>query len=327
MKKTLIALALVSMIASFSSCNKTKEGQFNPKQKISQVYQEESDNEVGSWHSWGRELAEQWNWDGKKLSSINFLAWDCNETFSYDNKDRIISSTIIDAEGTHLTSEYIYDGKDLTSITLKQGNNIITAKIEFTHEDGKITQFSISENDMDSWDEKSYLSSPLHYFFPKSICRDIHRSMIKAQKFAKSAGKAMNTTKFKVTWDGNNISSLSTSLWGMTIKVNYTYDNKLNPYNNLMSWMGFSSGMEMGVFSMFNKNNPIQIHEQITGWGENEDLTIHYTYEYDGNYPTKSTCESPVIDENWEYDPETGEENVTTNEYTERIVTEYIYAK
>lgn len=325
MKKTLIAIALVGMIAGFTSCNKTKEGQFNPKQKISQVYQEESDNEDGTWQSWGRQLAEQWNWDGKKLASIQYSVWGCNETFSYDNKDRIISGTIVDASGATLTSEYAYDGKELTSITSKKGGEI-TSKIEFTHENGKISQFSISEMEY-YWDEEDFRTSPLRCLFPERICRDIRRCQIKAEKLAKSAGKAMSTTKFNVTWDGKNISSLSTSLWGMVIKINYTYDNKINPYNHLMSTIGFSTCMEMGTFSMFNENNPTQIHEQITGWGENEDMTIHYTYEYDGNYPIKATYEAPVISENWEYDPETGEKNVFTTEYTERTVTEYIYSK
>ena len=85
MKKIYLFLATLTFIA-FTSCDKEEvDGYYNPKDKISKIYREDS---AGNKH-----LFESWNWDKKQLKSIDVYNDEGNisnvETYYYYGDGRI----------------------------------------------------------------------------------------------------------------------------------------------------------------------------------------------------------------------------------------------
>ena len=85
MKKTVLLLASLMFLATFTSCFKDKDGEYKPKEKISRIFKDYGDGG-------GKELREVWNWDKKQLKSIDHysggsLNW--TEEFTYNKKGQI----------------------------------------------------------------------------------------------------------------------------------------------------------------------------------------------------------------------------------------------
>ena len=82
MKKSIIFCFCVALVALFISCDK-KEGVYNPSKKIQKIYTVEDGD---------KELSEVWHWDGKVLTSIDYIddMYATTATFSYDKNNRMI---------------------------------------------------------------------------------------------------------------------------------------------------------------------------------------------------------------------------------------------
>jgi len=267
MKKNFIFCLCVAVIALFTSCEK-KEGVYNPSKQIQKIYTVD-DGE--------KELEEVWHWDGKVLTSIDYVD-DMNSTtatFSYDKQKRMVA---MDAGGAH--TEFIYDGKYIKKMeTTYEG--VVVSIIEFEHKNGKISEMRITDVFMDDdvWD-KMLIVNPMRYVIPEAF-PVVEKTMRKCAK-----AKGNDQIIVKLNWKGDNANSMeiTSTLWGetMTELVELTFDNKNNPMYGLFSSM--NSDVVTNLF--VNKNNALTMNYNLMG---EEVAKVNYTYEYEDNYPTKIT--------------------------------------
>jgi len=275
MKKNIIFCLCVALIALFTSCEK-KEGVYNPSKQIQKIYTVD-DGE--------KELEEVWHWDGKVLTSIDYVD-DMNSTtatFSYDKQKRMVA---MDAGGAH--TEFIYDGKYIKKMeTTYEG--VVVSIIEFEHKNGKISEMRITDVFMDDnvWD-KMLIVNPMRYVIPEAF-PVVEKTMRKCAK-----AKGNDQIIVKLNWKGDNANSMeiTSTLWGetMTELVELTFDNKNNPMYGLFSSM--NSDVVTNLF--VNKNNALTMNYNLMG---EEVAKVNYTYEYEDNYPTKITMTSFYGDE------------------------------
>ena len=288
MKRILFFAATVAFVWSFTSCS-DKEGDFSPKEKISKIY---TSSMYSSWYpdidgemitygdTMDRVLSESGTWDGKQLSSITrynyFDNYQYSEvvTFTYDGKQ--ISR--IDEEGMY--SLITYNGKKLDKIEIYDALGTLEEAYTFTYDGKKISSIAMAStyNKMDK-KAPSFLSTLIaREIFPEP--KSIQRCIAEVRKSG-----AKETVTANLTWDGDNISSISVAQDGATATLSFTYDNKKNPYQHLLYNVYGSEDM-----NCFNENN---ITKCIISYSENgytSSSEENYTYQYDGKWPTERTC-------------------------------------
>lgn len=289
MKKVLLIAAAAMLLLSMTSCNKHKDGVFNPKQKISAIY--EAAKTIDSWYNSDTYTWEdydpiitplykdqEWIWDGKQLQQIRHYDSDGairgTETFTYDGK-KLVRAEYKDNEGDGYYTTYEYDGKELASAKFYGYDGLLWCNYEFTHTDKKITDIKMTEYDYDksaTYIAKRQISSL------RSILPIGQGEKIMANCEARLKTKATSTyiTRISLTWTENNITRI-TYKWadGDTDTHDYTYDNKKNPYYGFLA----SYSREMEVITPFysSENNVLT----------DDPSDPPYVYEYDKNdYPT-----------------------------------------
>jgi hypothetical protein len=252
------------VIALFAACN--KEGVYNPSKKIQKVYELDDGQKV---------LIESWHWDGKLLTSIDsYTGLFTNTTkFSYDDKNRLIRT-----DDGNFHSNFIYDGNKISSIeTYYYERLVATTTIE--HSGNKISTIKF---DVSLFDKAGVLN-PLRFIIPE-IAPVMENVAKKCSQEAKGENATMN-----LTWGGNNVKSIDLTYAGfgehVTETIDISYDNKSNPTYGLFSML---SSDAVSNFCL-NKNNPVALTIRV---GSVVRDRMNYTYEYEGNYPTKVTCVS-----------------------------------
>lgn len=288
MKKVLLIAAAAMLLLSMTSCNKHKDGVFNPKQKISAIYYAFRDQ--SSWynsdtHTWEdydpsitpMHKSEEWTWDGKQLQQIRHYDSDGailgTETFTYDGKKLVRAEFKHDDGSRHYTT-YEYDGKELASAKFYGDDGLLYTSCEFTYTDKKITDIKMTEYDYDksvSDIAKRQLLS-LRGILPMGQVGEKVIADCEARLKTKAASTYI--TRISLTWTENNITRI-TYKWsdGDTDTCDYTYDNKKNPY------YGFLASDDEGVLNPFysSENNVLT----------DDPSDPPYVYEYDKNdYPT-----------------------------------------
>jgi len=275
MKKNFIFCLCVAVIALFTSCEK-KEGVYNPSKQIQKIYTID-DGE--------KELEEVWHWDGKVLTSIDYVDGmnSTTATFSYDKQKRMVA---MDAGGAH--TEFIYDGKYIKKIEITY-EGVVVSTTEIEHKNGKISEMRLTDVFMDDdvWD-KMLIVNPMRFVIPEAF-PVVEKTMKKCAK-----AKGNDQIIVKLNWKGDNANSMeiTSTLWGetMTELVELTFDNKNNPMYGLFSSM--NSDVVTNLF--VNKNNALTMNYNLMG---EEVAKVNYTYEYEDNYPTKITMTSFYGDE------------------------------
>ena len=236
---------------------------------------------------------EVWNWDGKLLTSIVSVEDNSTSTFSYDKKNRLTS---IDTKDSH--TEFTYDGKTLLRVVSTSDGNV-AGTIDFEHENGKISvmKMDIADFDLDLF--KMGIADPLRFIFPEAVPA-VERAL---KEFPKDAKNTQLTVK--LNWNGDNVGSMqittSFPLVGtITVTTDLTYDSKNNPIYG--SFASITSAASEVLF--LNKNNPMTEKSAVQSTIMNGTLnSSEFTYEYEGNYPTKVICKS--TDEDGDIDIET----------------------
>ena len=263
-----------AVIALFTACNKNQEGVYNPSKKIQKIYSVDN--------SGAKELAEVWNWDGKILSSIVNVDNDYTSSFSYDKKKRLMA---IDTKDSH--SEFTYDGNYLLRV-VTTSNGDLAGTIDFVHENGKISEMKMDVSGLDLDLFKKSIANPMRFVLPEAI--PAVESMVK--ECPKSA-KNMQINA-KLTWNGDNVSTMQITanvpvLGTVTLTTDLTYDSKNNPiYGSFASITSAASE----IFFL-NKNNPMTKKSTLQSTLINRMLdSSEYSYEYEGNYPTKVVCKT-----------------------------------
>jgi hypothetical protein len=267
MKKNFIFCLCVAVIALFTSCEK-KEGVYNPSKQIQKIYTID-DGE--------KELEEVWHWDGKVLTSIDYVDGmnSTTATFSYDKQKRMVA---MDAGGAH--TEFIYDGKYIKKIEITY-EGVVVSTTEIEHKNGKISEMRLTDVFMDDdvWD-KMLIVNPMRFVIPEAF-PVVEKTMKKCAK-----AKGNDQIIVKLNWKGDNANSMeiTSTLWGQTMTelVELTFDNMNNPMYGLFSSM--NSDVVTNLF--VNKNNALTMNYNLMG---EEVAKVNYTYEYEDNYPTKIT--------------------------------------
>ena len=331
MKKLAFCAAVLAILCLMSACSE-KEGVYSPKKKIAKVYQASTNiygfhEEVsGEWfydtNSSPKTLAEDWTWDGSKLSKITI--YETGNVISKGEVADIINFTYDGKQATRIEGydQYMtisYDGSKLKQVQIfDKEDNDLDGTLEFVHDGKKITKINVTINDED------LVKSPSAMNLQKVLFRGIlptidqaDRVVAAMDKVVKSNGaKAQRTIPVELTWTGDNVTGISMNQMGMTISGTYVFDNKNNPYQNFL--FGIIGTMEDGSMIIFNKNNVTKavMKTQMSFMGQTftETQEANYSYTYDGNWPITRTMKSVYTDsEDERYSSET--EVVTYFEY------------
>lgn len=287
MKKTLLIVTAAILLLGMVSCNKQKDGVFNPKQKISAVYysykSQESwyNSETYTWEDYDPYItpmhkSQEWIWDGKQLQQIRYFSSDGtvngSETFTYDGK-KLVRAEYKDSEGDVYYTTYEYDGKELATANCYEEGQLYES-YAFTYTDKKISDITRTRYDYDKGAalKPEVRLAALRMVLPKSQIGEM--AIAKCEARVKTKAISSDITRISLTWTDNNVTR---TMWtwsdGETEIENYTYDTKKNPYYGFMESEYYP---EPGYAS------------------ENNILTVNngtpYMYEYDKNdYPTSRT--------------------------------------
>lgn len=280
MKHAKFFIALVAICAVMVSCN--KEGQYNPKKKISQISYTESykseywDEYYSEWVVEDQEsynyVGQRWNWNGKLLESIDFYdtdgTLDYSEFYTYDGKQ--LSSISWGGTGRY---DLVYEKGKLSSIEYYSGS-VLGAVYTFTHDGDKISKMMYTPSEA-----KATAEHPL----PSWLLNIPAKQLQKASKGS--------STEWNFEWDGDNVKHITYLTPGDREDYYYTYDNKLNPFRGLWDIS------EFGFYGVMSKNNVTQ--EEIKYDGGTEIYNISYTYK--GNYPATATASYSYGEEDYRY--------------------------
>lgn len=268
MKKTFaFMIAVFAAAMFFTSCE--KEGQYVPKQKISEIkhtktYKTDAGTEIS------RTEREVWNWNGKLLSYIDYYDASDNRTttmFRYDNDNRIVEINY-----GYATAMFNYDNNLIKEIELTNESGAVVAKYELEHKGNTVTAINMTFSAVG----KSVTSlpfNPLRLFIPENAANKLLE-----------CSQTKGNTRATFTWSGKNITEMNTS-GEYNLSYKYTYDDKNNPYKGLFNTM------TLGMDEMFSSNNVVR--EEITEGGNTR--AINYSYVYDNKKcPVKLTWESTM---------------------------------
>lgn len=291
MKKTSILLAAALMVLGFSSCDKQKDGVYNPAQKIIKV--ETSYTSHYNDPTWGDDYSytssQEWVWDDDQLSCIIYKyqngTENYRENFTYDEKGRITSSTTTD--GNRIV--YTYDGKLLASAQAYEDNELM-ASMTFEH-DGKIMSRVTMNIEVDDDIEWKAERSSLRLVLDEQVCRSIDLCLAQARK---SGAKNTMTVTIDYTWDGKNISEAKLSVMFFTSSIAYTYDNMKNPLRGILN---MEAVIEDGGLCTYSQNNVLTCSS--TGLMGEGAYSVSYQYTYEDKFPT--TCTSSESHEDGTY--------------------------
>ena len=271
MKKSILLLASLMFLATFTSCFKDKEGEYKPKEKISRIYK---DYGYGD----GKELREIWTWDKKQLQRIDHyydgdLSW--SEEFTYNKKGQIER---VDCYEDGEYTEYTYDGGKLSKATYYD-NGSIDEEYTFKHDGNKITEIEISNFYKKGSRDNSRLRkegyNPLRILLPENN----YQTLVKVIE-NNPASRGMITVKLE--WEKKNVSKIEVTNGSYNRSVELKYDDKLNPLKNFFSLYPDEAFYDEGDNSL-SKNNVV---EELFIDEDGETEIYKYSYEYDGKFPT-----------------------------------------
>ena len=266
MRKTfnLIAFLLVGIFL-FSSCH--KEGQYLPKKKLNKI-ERASITDAGTIVS----EIEEWQWDGKLLSSIitKTGSGDLISTvnFKYDSKKRIESLHVKYSQYSN-DFKFIYEGKDLVKITRVNEEFDEEDVYTFKKIDGNVTEITLSPVESKSMTGLNIL----RFVLPSEVADQIKPSSTKA------------TTTYKLTWDGNNVTKMETYSNGVLSVTNtWKHDDMINPLNGL-----YTDNSLRTIEGLYSANNVIEETTVLMIMGMETIIQNKYEYKYDDKYPTERT--------------------------------------
>lgn len=316
MKKILLIVAAIALLAGVSSCKKDMEGKYAPKEKIQAVYQERAlyyNDEVS--YEVPKYKSEEWMWEKDRLNRITYYeeytyeSGEDGETetghevmytqlFTYDGDGRLTKSEILGQVNMVATCEY--DGKYLKTMTVNESGELVVA-YQFNHDGKKITSFDLTLGD-DFFDGDEKTMEQIERVNPLRFVLDVEPSAkvmtatkVCAKRAAKAGSKANAVLHFDLTWDGDNVSRMATSYMGATMQYAFAYDGKNNPYSNLFELVNMMDGSLMPYMAL-SKNNATKITLTQTTEGETLTQTEEYAYTYNvKDYPTSKT-----LSELWE---------------------------
>lgn len=262
----------------FSSCSK-KEGSLDRKQRIDFVSAVENHYENNALtYAIDNYTAEDWHWDGKKMYRIDYGGdHQYSENFFFDNHNRILRTTI---PAYNIRNEFFYDGRQLERIEVFYKDEHYST-MSFVHDGKELTEIECSylsdiEPDNPILAKKS---SPLSLLFGNKVGELFSNTYCKTVR----NGKSNASVHYSLLWNEDNVTTIVYNDGENTYNIEVTYDDKRNPYNQLYGFREFSD--PIFGFRMLSENNVTSIRMPYDG----KNQTFTYSYEYDGDYPSKRT--------------------------------------
>lgn len=276
-KSAFLTIVIIAFAIIFSSCY--KEGVYNPKQKISKIY-EQSYFGLEKILS-PKELSESWTWDGNLLVKIEYGPdGEWYQILEYDGK-QISKITNYYNEAIEGYMTYTYEKSILQKIEYFEGSTR-TLLAEISHDGKKISKIDITEY-YDYIEEENYINKNktqkentlklMHLFISQ---RNLHA-------IQKNRHKIMSTNyTINYTYDGDNVIKEEYRYDDGSIEtISYTYDDKFSPYYNYMN----------SECPVNGKNNILTMLQQVYYGGFQDSFSGTFTYEYDGKWPIKDIGE------------------------------------
>ena len=283
MKKwVVLTTILVTVVLAFNACDKeddkpkdpvinnpndsinhlAMEGVFNPARKIHRIYSTQEGEQT---------IAQTWIWDHDTLKQID-NGNSYYSKFEYNDKHQIVK--IIDYYNDNPVGYLAVTYKNNLFHKFERfENGVLTAQTEFTRgNNNKISQIKTTYYSED-YSSKNALTSLYSLFFGKTV----------SQLMGQSTHKSNTTETSQVTYQGNNIISISCvgNLLDMSYsnKIDYTYDNKKNPiYQNC-----YTDGVLLhSENNLTSEKAKVYIEEELY-----DEYTINYSYVYDNNWPVE----------------------------------------
>ena len=321
MKKILLTLVALALMAGMSSCTKEREGKYNPKEKIKTVYNErEAYNGDLLVSRENKFVSEEWTWTDDRLDKILYydqysyqsedepdsvmVEYDFlyAQFFTYDEDDRLVQSEI-EGSGINLKTTCEYEGKYLKILTMKEDDQMLVS-YQFNRDGDKISSFDMTLNDdYFEFDEKKVCmlerGSLLHFVMaPEQASKVSAASLNCAKRAAKSGTKDGLVLHFNVEWNDGNVSKISCSYMGSSLELVYSYDNMNNPFYNLFDALHLDNGNgDLMPFASLSKNNVTNTTSTYIEDGERLTETGEYSYTYNKKDFPISKTETDVSDD------------------------------
>ena len=275
------------------SCQKDQDGVYNPKKKISKISSSSSSTPSdASGYAYDNPMClnEQWTWDGDKLASRTLFDADgeaaAQFTYSYDGKR--LASIAYTTNGYSCKTDFSYDGKKLSSAEhYSDGRHYCS--VQFSHTNGKISAIDITYHRFVG--KNAFIgTSMLDMLLPL----DIQMSGVSRQANAKGESEE-HIAKIELTWDGNNITKMVSTLEGDVQTGVFTYDDKRNPFCGmgvmyLHLLVDIDDWRQEPSYFVYDRNNVLTC--EYTHSSARTSTT--YTYTYEDDYPT--TCTTNWMD-------------------------------
>jgi len=278
--KRVLCTTLTLLLAStvFVACQ--KDGIFNPKQKISKVYQAYYGNP---------RLTEKWTWDDNLLNCIAYFRDDTTvqqkSYYFYEKKQLVKIDNTYDLSYILIT----YDKSFYKQIESYDKFDRKLRSYAFTYDKKKITKMEVTIYKNPS---KAVMSAEegdiMSVFIPKAILDETNKLM-SVPSLLKSAENDLIV--YTMQYDGDNISEwkIANQVGGKTKEIVFqynSYDENKNPYYTSYPNMNENEPASPAFF----KNNPLKI--TCTEYFDNAKIssyTYDYTYKYDAQkYPIEA---------------------------------------
>lgn len=297
---------LAATVLMFASCQKS-EGYYNPARKISKIYEssEMFYTVAGQTTTYPHEkhMTEEWTWDGNKLKKIDFYhdngELEETATFTYDGK----VVTKIEWTDTSL-AEFVYDGKLLKAIKIFIGGAPYSETVVTQRDGKKITEFVayVYVDNISNSKCARANQTALRLMLPELAAQDIAQHM-EVLRDAKSKADTYEVNPIRLTWDDDNVTNMvmTSNAYDTRIEQVYAYDNKTNPYRAFTYYLCGPNVMN----DWGSSNNPVLDSTYMTG-ETYMNYGLHYTYEYDGDWPVKRIYTTEQVSPNF---------TLTTNQY------------
>ena len=288
-KFVLLSVILLPLVASFTSCK--KDGVYNPKEKISRIYNAYSSPDP--FFNFDKELKEICDWDGKKLSTITYYTKkgvDGTEKFSYDGK-RLSRVDYFTEDGRNIAYVlYSYDGRKLDKLEYYSYGELEEVR-KYSYDGKELSKIEVSyyshfdaSTSLMAKQLQSVRSRLFRYSVPEAVCASMDKMeeacMTTETHFRQKGGGAYYTWTINLTWDGKNISKVEYyDPTNELISIQYTYDKNRNPFYGCNTMSGLD---EEDLNVMTSQNNVVS-----ETWNDGD--RADYTYQYDGKFPTSKS--------------------------------------
>lgn len=273
MKKLGVVLIGLLLLSVFYACDKGKLGEYNPKFKIEKVY-DESDMHY---------LKEHWLWDGNFLKKIDYYRK--NGDLLYSQNYFYDGNRLSRIEMGDQYSEFLYDGKKLTTINTYKGNRKVET-YTFSFEKNKVSHITIVK-DLNT--DKSVSIFPLNFFFP--VDYGLTETFM-PNNDSKREQYDFSKAEIDLIWDEDNVKYQKMQLTRpdsvQKLTFTYVYDKSINPKNGFFVLFPEQQLLNDSPSYLFcSKNNAVSIFvtEEYGVFSRSNSFT--YSYECYKNYPTK----------------------------------------